>query len=316
MFRWKVGRPREELHLTGAVKAAPIESLFRDLGVSDILEFVSARRGEDLTLDFKLAPCSFDNRDERKTLAEAISGFANSAGGLIVWGVEAKPGADKVDCAQRPVPLDQPKLFMSRLVSYSASAVSPVVDGVDHRLVNGPGGPFALTHVPESSSGPHMAKLGEDRYFKRNGDKFLRMEHFDIADMFGRRRRPALKLFLEKQGNGETLLVTIRNEGRGIAKAPYLALKMPSEFDLSPHGFDGKGAFGLAPVGQYKETSFLGGDANKVIHVGQTLVVGRLEVRTRFTHGVRQVATGAYPFQYELAAEDGDISTGEIVVNY
>jgi schlafen family protein len=302
--------------LTGAVKAASTESLFRDLRVPDILELVSVSRREDLTLDFKLAPRNFDNRDERRVLAEAISGFANAAGGLIVWGIDARVDTDGVDCARNAIPLGQPELFMSRLVSYSASAASPVVNGVEHRLVEGLGGPFALTYVPESDSGPHMAKLGEDRYFKRSGDRFVRMEHFDIADMFGRRRRPALKLSLEKQDNGETILVTIRNEGRGIAKAPYLALKMPSEFSLSAYGFDGNGAFGLAPVGRNYETCFLGGDANRVIHVGQTLVVAKLEVRTRHSHGISQVAAGAYPFRYELAAEDCEISTGEIVLNY
>ena len=30
-----------------------------------------------------------------------------------------------------------------------------------------------------------MAKLGEDRYYKRSGDSFRKMEHFDLEDMFG-----------------------------------------------------------------------------------------------------------------------------------
>lgn len=29
-----------------------------------------------------------------------------------------------------------------------------------------------------------MAKLEEDRYYKRSGDSFYRMEHFDLEDMF------------------------------------------------------------------------------------------------------------------------------------
>jgi len=34
--------------------------------------------------------------------------------------------------------------------------------------------------------------LGEDRYYKRGGDRFYKMEPFDVADMFGRRRAPVL----------------------------------------------------------------------------------------------------------------------------
>ena len=39
-----------------------------------------------------------------------------------------------------------------------------------------------------------MAKLGENRYYKRSGDSFYQMEHFDLEDMFGRRRKPKLKM--------------------------------------------------------------------------------------------------------------------------
>ena len=31
-----------------------------------------------------------------------------------------------------------------------------------------------------------MAKLGENRYYQRSGDQFRMMEHFQVADMFGR----------------------------------------------------------------------------------------------------------------------------------
>jgi hypothetical protein len=92
-----------------------MKSLFDRIGVAEILAFVVERRREDLTLDFKLAPTNFENRDERKTLACAISGFANSGGGLIVWGVDARKDADEIDCAQGTSPLTDAALFMSRL---------------------------------------------------------------------------------------------------------------------------------------------------------------------------------------------------------
>jgi hypothetical protein len=42
-----------------------------------------------------------------------------------------------------------------------------------------------------------MAKFGQDRYYKRSGDTFRRMEHFDLEDMFGRRPRPKLELQID-----------------------------------------------------------------------------------------------------------------------
>lgn len=102
--------------------------------------------------------------------------------------------------------------------------VSPLVDGVQHCAVlrDGTAG-FCVSVVPPSDSGPHMAKAGEDRYFKRSGSGFYRMEHFDLEDMFGRRQRPSLSLNLDlvpRPGDDphEELHFSILNSGRGVAK--------------------------------------------------------------------------------------------------
>jgi hypothetical protein len=68
-----------------------------------------------------------------------------------------------------------------------------------------------------------MAKLGEDRYYKRSGDSFYRMEHFDLEDMFGRRQKPQLAIILDSRpfntdNNTIELHFGFRNSGRAVAK--------------------------------------------------------------------------------------------------
>jgi hypothetical protein len=213
----------------------------------------------------------------RKVLAAAISGSRTQAAGLIVWGI----------------PIADPNLFMTRLVKHVAAATSPAVDGVQHRLIEAEGGLFAVTFAPESDRGAHMAKLGEDRHFKRSGDQFRRVEHFDIADMFGRRRRPVLAVTLETEGHGETIRVSITNRGRGIAKAPYLTLTPPKNWQSSTHGYDGGGTLGLRRIGRDAIWRF-GSDATEVIHAGQTLLGHAAGIRRATTkrYSRRQWAAG------------------------
>jgi hypothetical protein len=93
------------------------------------------------------------------------SRHSNSDGGLIVWGLDARRDATTgVDCAQGATPIEDSALFMSGLNDHGGRATSPIVDGVQHRIVAGENGPFAATLVPASYGGPHMAKHGEDRY--------------------------------------------------------------------------------------------------------------------------------------------------------
>jgi AhpD family alkylhydroperoxidase len=123
-----------------------------------------------------------------------VSGFANSSGGIIVWGVDARKNAQDVDCAVGRKEIEPIKLFLSRLNALTGQAVSPIVDGIRHRAIETTeNSGFAITLVPETESGPHMAKLGEDRYYKRSGDSFYKMEHFDLEDMFGRRPEANLR---------------------------------------------------------------------------------------------------------------------------
>jgi hypothetical protein len=292
-----------------------LESTFLRIGVADVFAFVKDQRREDLTLDFKLAPSCFANRDDRKTLAVGIAGFANSSGGLIIWGVDARKDEDGIDCAQSAVPVPEPNLFMSRLEEHAGAAASPVVAGVQHRLIEGDGGPFAMTLVPESLSGPHMSKLGEDRYYKRSGDQFRRMEHFDVADMFGRRRKPVLALDLRKESGGANVMVSVKNVGRGIAKAPYLALRLPPGFRGSGYGFDGNGRFGLRHMGETDRICRFGASAGEVIHPGQILPVTQLQATVMRTDGAA-IINGPQTFKYELVAEDCEMASGEVVLDY
>jgi predicted HTH transcriptional regulator len=200
---------------------------FDALTLNDLQNFVSVQQEEDVNLEFKTTNTSDPSHiDDRRNLAKALYGFANSSGGLLVWGVVAAKNAEQIDCAiGNEIP--QVRLFVTRLNTLTGQAVSPIVDGVRHKAIisNGEAG-FAVTMVPESESGPHMAKCREDRYYKRSGDSFYRMEHYDLEDMFGRRREPKLELTTRLEGGGPAteIVLGIRNVGRGTARAPYLAL--------------------------------------------------------------------------------------------
>jgi predicted HTH transcriptional regulator len=73
---------------------------FDELNLNQIESYIKDGQEENLSLDFKtLTDSSLSKRDDRKNLAIALSGFANSEGGIIVWGVDARPNSDGVDVA-------------------------------------------------------------------------------------------------------------------------------------------------------------------------------------------------------------------------
>jgi hypothetical protein len=291
-------------------------SQFESLNEADLSAYVSLQQEEHLHLDFKtLKSASLGSADDRKNLAASISGFANSAGGLVIWGVEARKNADGIDCAMALLPIDQVQLLVSRLNSLTGEATDPTIDGVRHRAIEtSSGSGFAISLVPESESGPHMAKLGENRYYKRIGDGFYKMEHYDIADMFGRRRKPKLRVFYRVVGTHRSAEVHLglRNDGRATARAPFFAFKNEGPLHRSRYGLDGNGTEGMT----WLRTAYAGlewayaGDMGMAVHPGMAHEVASL------TLGIPAQAppTTDVVVSYAIACEDHPLERGELVI--
>ena len=166
-------------------------------GESAIDDFVRTRQFEELFLDFKR---SADNgsgqnlsQNDRENLAKAISGFGNSEGGVIVWGIDCSKDQDYADVAHTKVQLQNPRRFASWLEGAVSGCTVPPHSGVRHHylLLQGEDKGFVATYVPKSNTAPHQA-VGKLQYFMRAGSSFFPVPHAILAGMFGRRPQPEI----------------------------------------------------------------------------------------------------------------------------
>lgn len=256
---------------------------FEHLSIEHLRDYIARNQEEHLYLDFKvLKDASLASLDDKRNLARALSGFANSSGGLIIWGVEARKNNEGVDCATALKEIGRVDLLLSRLNELTGDGVDPTVQGVRHRIIpgTGDGRGFAVSLIPESDTGPHMSKLGEDRYYKRSGDSFYKMEHYDIADMFSRRRRPNLVVTVKIEGMGSeaSIILGLRNDGRATARAPYLAIRCDLPFRRSEYGLDGNRNEGM-PFLRFSSSGYswcYGGGLEIALHPRMSRDVARL----------------------------------------
>ncbi|MFA7332155.1 MAG: ATP-binding protein [Candidatus Delongbacteria bacterium] len=257
-----------------------LRTKFEELDCTTISEFVQNAQTEHLQLEFKrVADSEMKKSDDKKNFAKALSGLANSMGGIVIWGIDARKGTDGIDCAGEIIEINDVNLFVSRLNELTGEIVSPLVEGVRHKsiVMHGKSG-VAASLIPESNIGPHMAKAGEDRYFKRSGDSFYKMEHFDIADMFGRRQRPDLDISIKPIGKSgmqripaADCLISLYNKGRGSAIAPFLKVITPKGVKWSAYGVDGNMNHGIEMLKSHREipdSRMFGGTSGLVIHPG------------------------------------------------
>jgi hypothetical protein len=258
----------------------PARTIFNAVSTEQDVEQLIKTQVEDLYVDFKTkqdhAVPDVD-RDLQIVLSKAIAGFANADGGVIVLGVNAPQG--QAPSLKLITPIND---FEQEVNTYIPRSTSFPVAGVETKKVSfqSQAGGVVLVYVPKSDLAPHCS-MKDRRYYQRIGDSFLPMEHYQIADMFGRRHQPRLVPYVEASGDinfrGKMhLVVGIRNTGVAIAKFADLSFEEHKPFSFSQWGIDGNGHWGLPPFPGVSPLSEYRGGVDHVIHPGVALPVTKL----------------------------------------
>lgn len=261
------------------------EERYKKIDLSEIHRMVKEGEQENLELDFKRAnPENQLGKDsDLKNFAVALSGFANSQGGILVWGVDARKDIETgVDCAKELKPIENPKAFISFLSRNESTIVSPPVLGVKHNaILEKDGAGYVVTFIPFSNHLPYMVHKNEtNAYFRRYGDSFKKAQHFEVVEMFNKKVVPDLDLefeFSEQQlvhtDNRFILspfLVKVVNLTNTTIKFPFIKVYGDSKLRASSFGLDGNR---YTPLERRHssglETFFYFGGANTVIYPKQ-----------------------------------------------
>jgi hypothetical protein len=249
-----------EAHKMAKKKTMDLRELFESITWEKLQQFKEEEELEYTRLDFKgVTSSDLSDRRDRENFGKALSGYANAEGGIIIWGVRTKKKKDvdvptKIgNTSKKGGGINDLKTFVGKLWSFTGEWVEPPITGVDHREVPNPektNTGCVVTLIPQSDSRPHRNLQGGDkRYYRRSGDSFRVMGHSELADMFGRPPHPKLKSFirLEKgvvRSSNEIvtsvealIIVSLKNEGRGIAKYPCLEIRVSPKSFLRGHTF-------------------------------------------------------------------------------
>lgn len=164
-------------------------------GVKAIDELILTRKSEELFLDFKKSSDNGSGRilsdDDRKNLGKAISGFGNSAGGLIIWGLECAPDKNGADVVNKKALLQDAKKYVSQLEGAISGVTLPPHAGVENLAIalNGKREGFVATYVPENSGLP-LQSVSKSQFYIRAGSNFIPTPYNVLASLFGKRPQP------------------------------------------------------------------------------------------------------------------------------
>jgi hypothetical protein len=150
-------------------------------GIADIQSMIRDQVQENIHLDYKRSAAIRKNaRDE---IAKDVSAFANSDGGVLLYGVEEKEhlpvkidgGVDDAECSREWIE------------SAITTGITPRLNDVRILpLPISPGRSLYVVEIAKTFRGPHQAS--DKRYYKRHNFKSEPMEDYEIADVRNRRK--------------------------------------------------------------------------------------------------------------------------------
>ncbi|MGJ7040441.1 AlbA family DNA-binding domain-containing protein [Shinella sp. BE166] len=279
---------------------------------------------EALSLEFKsnnLREPIFDagelTNPGKKILAKACSAFANSAGGVLVFGVVAV-NRDGVDQATGLTPIENIRRAETSVRDAAADLLQPRHDGI--RVASIYSSPdaddgFLVVDVPRSDRRPHRSEArGQKEYFKRIGSRSYPMEHYDIEDAFRRTSSPSLLLrvsTVQQFSVGSeavfTMILGLENDSQVSAKSISLQI-----WDRKGHVFNPET---IQPVPDLTSTHYQGrqhlaAGLGYVIHPGEARAFYKFEFRAKRdlsaepSIGMERFTNGSIGFSYAIAAEN------------
>lgn len=149
---------------------------------SDLEALVSVGAAEGKTLEFK-RELNLSSDDAKRKFLGSVASFANSAGGDMIFGVEAVDGvAAKLVSLTDFVP-DKETL---RLRDMILAHIEPAVYGFEFKAVQVSDSGYALIlRIPKTWSGAHMVVFGKDhRYYTRDGNGRRLMDAGEVRQAY------------------------------------------------------------------------------------------------------------------------------------
>jgi hypothetical protein len=248
-----------------------------------------------------------DDKVVRKIWSEALAGFATTAGGLLIWGIDARPtGPERIDAAGWVSLVPNPHALRSRLQELQHQATDPPIPGIEYLAVPDPesdGAGFLVCFIPESDYKPHRSESGGKRWVMRIGDSFRDVPPPILRALFSPNRRSYVlirvartdRAFGPNGGTRARYSVELHNEGPSTAGELLLYIQGP----------DSMGVSSTVVAQELPNKSGWRIDWGQSLHPGDSLLITQLFVEstgnvTDLTLGFHIHTTDQVPYRYTL----------------
>lgn len=161
-----------------------------EYSIDDITALIDNEAEESVHLDFKAAGSLSKDDKKKAEIAKDVSAFANSNGGIIVYGIEERDHK-----AYALSYIDGNTYTKEWLEQVIQDNIQRRIEGLEIFPIRENGDitkSIYIVKIPRSSNTPHMS--ADKCYYKRNNFRSVKMEEYEVRDLFYREATPNLTI--------------------------------------------------------------------------------------------------------------------------
>ena len=189
---------------------------------SKLQNFIRSEIEESLTLEYKSAEALDRIEFKKKEITKDVSAMANSAGGLLIYGIREFSEIDKRHLPEKITPVDRTQ-FPREWVEQIINAIRPRIDGIVIHSVNLSSGENDTAYIIEIPQSNTAHQASDNRYYKRFNFQSVPMEDYEVRDVMFRENSPNIVLNFLIEITEDTQNIVIKASNVGSAFAQYVA---------------------------------------------------------------------------------------------
>jgi len=155
-----------------------------------IQQLIANQVEESLTLEYKAANALVRDSKSRDEITKDVSAMANSAGGVIIYGLQENRNGD-LRLPERIDVIDQTALSKEWLEQVISNVRPRIQELKIYSLQVHPGRGIYVVEIPQSTTAHQAA---DKRYYKRYNFQSVAMEDHEVRDVMGRQQHPKIVL--------------------------------------------------------------------------------------------------------------------------
>src|SRR5215203_2223261 len=190
--------------------------------------FITSEIEESLTLEYKSAEALDRNETKKKEITKDVSAIANSAGGILIYGIREFEQENRRHLPEKITPVDR-RAYPREWVEQIIQAIRPRIDGIVIHSVSLSSGDADVAFVIEIPQSNTAHQASDHRYYKRFNFQAVPMEDYEIRDVIFREQTPniALNFLIEITPESQSLVIQARNSGSAFAQYVAVFLDAP-----------------------------------------------------------------------------------------